>query len=386
VTSPAAPLAGVRVLSLAEQYPGPFATMLLADLGADVVLVERPGGGDPTRRFSGHFEALNRNKRSIALDLKHPGGAEVFWRIAAAADVVVEGFKPGTAERLGVGPAAARGRRPELIYTSISSFGQTGPLGPRGGHDLSMQGIAGFVTGDPPRPVSLPLADLSSAMFAAVGILAALLRRERSGDGATLDVSMLDSLIAWRATALVSAVNGLSPAPYPPDDPGYNVFVNSAGEAVTLSIAGEDHQWHALCLALGLDELASLDTPAREGDAEEIGRRVADAFAKVPWPELSAALSAGGVGFGPVSALEDIPGHPQVAARAMFVPVPGAGDLRVVRQPVLFDGSGGTVRVRAPRLGQDSVLVLNEAGFTRTEIEHLVTSGVVAAAEGGTHE
>src|SRR5216683_5560065 len=136
------PLKGVRVLSMAEQYPGPFASLVLADLGADVVLVERPNGGDPSRRFTGHFEALNRNKRSIALDLKNAADRTVFHSLLATADVLMEGFRPGVMARLGLGADRLREKNPALIYTSISSFGHSGPLSDRGGHDILVQGLA----------------------------------------------------------------------------------------------------------------------------------------------------------------------------------------------------------------------------------------------------
>ncbi|WP_256789928.1 CaiB/BaiF CoA-transferase family protein [Frankia sp. AvcI1] len=392
---PDLPLAGLRVLSLAEQYPGPFATMLLADLGADVILIERPTGGDPTRRFTGHFEALNRNKRSIALDLKSEDGREVFWRLAPTADAVVEGYKPGTVDRLGIGPRQARTRLPALVYASISSFGQTGPLGARGGHDISMQGMTGLVQGDDPRPAPLPLADLASAMFAAFGVVAALLGRERNGTAGYLDVSMLDSLVSWRSTVLVSELNGLDPAPYPPLDPGYGVVENSRGERLTLSIAGEDHQWRGLCAALGLDHLATLSTVERERDRRAIADELRSAFRKADWALLEPQLAAHGVGFGPVYDDREITTDEQVVARRMIVDVPGAGDppgagpderggrVRVVRQPVLFDGAGGVIASRAPRLGQHTRPVLRDLGYSDLDVDALVARGVVVTHEGG---
>jgi crotonobetainyl-CoA:carnitine CoA-transferase CaiB-like acyl-CoA transferase len=371
------PLAGISILSLAEQFPGPYATMLLADLGADVTLVERPRGGDPTRRFPGHFEALNRNKRSVALDLKTEGGRDAFWRLAADADVVMEGFKPGTMARLGLGADDVRGRFPGVIYVSISSFGHSGPLSEQGGHDISMQGMAGLVDMAARQPAPLPLADLSSAMFAAFATVCALLRAGRCGEGTTIDISMLDCLVSWRSTLLVPELNGLAPAPYPPDDPGYGVFETSSGAFITLSIAGEDHQWAALCHAAGLPDLAGLSTVEREGRATEIVHELRRAIGAMDWLELRRALSAGGVGFGPVHAGAEVLDDPQVASRGLLVDVPGS-PYRVLRQPVLMDGAGGAVCRGAPRLGEHTAQVLRAAGYSEADLSELQRSGAIA--------
>lgn len=366
------------MLSLAEQYPGPYATMILADLGADVILVERPAGGDPTRRFSGHFNGLNRNKRSVAVDLKSEQGKKVFLDLAGTADVVIEGFRPGVLGRLEIGPDVLRSRFPRLIVCSVSSFGQTGPMGPRGGHDLSMQGIAGFVGGEPPAPAPLPLADLSSAMFAVIGIVTSLLDRVQSGHAAYVDVSMLDSLVSWRSTALVSSLNGLDPAPYPPDDPGYGVFEISAGDLITLSIAGEDHQWRALCEAVGLDDLADLTTEAREAAAADVVPRLKTAIRLSNWTALEIALSEHGVGFGPVNNDQSVADHAQVVAREQIVEVEDGSGLTAVAQPIKFDNKRVTIRTRAPHLGEHSRELLNEIGYDERAIAALFDGDVVA--------
>jgi len=195
------PLAGIRIISMAEQFPGPYATMLLADLGADVILVERPNGGDPSRRFAGLFASLNRNKRSVVLDLKNTSDKERFLQLVDTADVVMEGFRPGVMKRLGLDAEVLRHRKPSLIFTSISSFGQNGPLAGVAGHDLSIQGVAGMIKvplGQESRDdvPSLPMADIASGMFAALSIVTALFSRTQDKEGCTLDVSMLDSLVS----------------------------------------------------------------------------------------------------------------------------------------------------------------------------------------------
>lgn len=378
------PLDGIRVVSLAEQYPGPFATMILADLGADVVLVERPGGGDPTRRFPGHFAALNRNKRSLAVDLKDPTGAEVLERLVQRSDVLVEGFRPGVMEKLGFGPDELRNRHPGLVYCSISGYGHSGPLSRRGGHDLSIQAMAGFVQGDlDPEPAPLPLADLSSAMFAAVGVLGALVERARTGDGCRVDVGMLDSLLAWRSVDLVSSLNGLAPSPYPPEDPGYGVFKTATGERVALSIAGEDHQWAALCEELGLHGLAGDSTRKREGAKRALQARLREAIARRPWSSLAAALEARGVGFNIVNDDDMVARDPQVVARDMLRFVDDGSGLVATRHPVVYDGRPTSIPSGVPLLGEHSVAVLIEVGYSNEEATELLGSGVVVS--GGPH-
>ncbi|MCU1494578.1 MAG: hypothetical protein JWO62_2342 [Acidimicrobiaceae bacterium] len=374
------PLDGVRVVSLAEQYPGPYATMILADLGADVILVERPIGGDPTRRFSGHFAGLNRNKRSLSLDLKSDGGSDVLWKLLATADVMIEGFRPGVLSRLGFAADTLRERFPALVQASVSSFGQTGPLSPRGGHDISLQGMAGFVElGETPGPVSLPLADLSSAMFAAIGIVTALFARTSTGEGDVLDVAMLDALVSWKSTALASALNGLDPAPYPPDDPGYGVFSTSDGP-ITLSIAGEDHQWRGLCLAVGLSDVSDLSTEAREADAANLQKRLSKALLQEPWPEIERRLAEAGVGFGPVKHVTAITEDPQIVARRIIVPTPD--DTRVVQQPIRFRSSAHDTAVRrgTPLLGEHTLEILSELGYESPAVSELLASGAAAVS------
>lgn len=379
-TDPSAPLAGVRVVSLAEQYPGPYATMILADLGAEVVLVERLAGGDPTRRFTGHFEALNRNKRSVALDLKSGAGREVFLDLAARADVVIEGFRPGVMARLGLDPADLRRRFPDLVVASVSSFGQTGPLGDRGGHDLSVQGLAGLVSrGENPEPAPLPLADIASAMFAVVGILATLFGRERGGPASRIDVGMLDALVSWRSTAIVSALNGLAPAPYPPEDPGYGVFqVGECGELFTLSIAGEDHQWRALCGVLGRSDLGAVPVHAREERREELVGWLRESLRAADPRELEVRLGELGVGFGLVNDDASVAKDPQVVARELVVGVQSAPGLKVIRQPVRFDDLTSRVTRPAPKLGQHTREVLRELDYSPEKIDALVGGGFAA--------
>ena len=368
------PLTGVRILSLAEQYPGPYATMLLADLGADVILVERPAGGDPSRRFPGLFAAFNRNKRSVALDLKSPQGHADFLRLVDGADVVLEGFRPGVMARLKLGAEVLRARKPALICASISSFGQTGPAAAIAGHDLSIQAAAGLIQVAPGQEAGyalpvLPLADISSAMFAALGIVTALYARRTSGLGTMIDVSMFDSIISWMTPFLVPPINGLPTRTLPPEDPGYGLFATRDGQQITLSIAGEDAMWRALCDWLGLPQFAQLAEQARSQRAAEIVPLLRQAVACHDHAALCRQLEARQIAFGPVSGLGQVLTDPQLVARRMAVTIDGPnGRQTFVRQPLIIDGAIGSFQRPVPALGQHNAELLPALAPARVSV------------------
>ena len=362
------PLAGVRILSLAEQYPGPYATMLLADLGADVILVERPAGGDPSRRFPGLFAALNRNKRSVTLDLKSATGHAEFLTLVDSADVVLEGYRPGVMARLQLGADVLQARKPGLIFVSISSFGQPGPGVGVAGHDLSIQGAAGMVDVAPGAeghfalPV-LPLADIASAMFAALGVVTALFARTRNGAGTTIDVSMLDSLVSWMTPFLVPPMNDLPTRALPPEDPGYGLFATADQRQITLSIAGEDRMWEALCGLLKLDQFAALNEVERSARGAEITPLMRVAIAQWPCAALCERLEAEKIAFGPVLKLHEVLTDAQMQSRRMTLDVasPSGGATRFVRQPLVMNGAIGRVERAVPELGEHNAELLSGA-------------------------
>lgn len=359
------PLAGIRILSLAEQYPGPYATMLLADLGADVIMVERPGTGDPSRRFKGLFAAFNRNKRSVLLDLKSEQGHADFLQLVDSADVVVEGYRPGVMARLGIDAGILRARKPALVFASISSFGQNGPNATVAGHDLSIQAAAGMIVVAPGQEAGLalpvlPLADISSAMFAAMGIVTALFARSRSGAGSHIDVSMLDSLVSWMTPFLVPPMNGLPTRPLPPPDPGYGLFATADGRQITLSVAGEDHMWMSLCDMLGLEQFVHMREQERWARATEIDPLLRMAIARIDYDDLYRDLEARGIAFGPVRKLDQVLDDPQLLARRMTLEVEGPhGTQKFVRQPLMFNNEIGAISRQAPALGQHTTEIMD---------------------------
>jgi crotonobetainyl-CoA:carnitine CoA-transferase CaiB-like acyl-CoA transferase len=357
------PLAGVRVLSLAEQLPGPYATLLLADLGADVILVERPGSGDPSRRFVGLFDSMNRNKRSVVLNLKDAADRQRFLELVDTADVVMEGFRPGVMKRLGLDADTLRQRKPDLVYVSISSFGQDGPLAAVVGHDLSIQGVAGMLKvpiGQESRasvPV-LPLADIASGMFAAFGVVSALFARERGRSGSTVDVSMLDSLVSWMTLFLAPRANQQPIRDLPPLDPGYGIFHTADGRQLTLSIAGEDPMWQSLCDLIGLPQYRDLTEKQREARVLEIDPQVRQALAKWPCEPMQQELEARGIAFGPVLDDAQVLKEPQIVHRGLAVHGVGPAQQTFVKQPILFDGGNFEITRPPPALGEHNQEVL----------------------------
>ncbi len=381
-------LDGIRVVSLAQQYPGPYCTMLLADLGADVILVEQPRNGDPARGQDGmspFFAALNRNKRSVAIDLKSDEGKDVLWRLLATADVLVEGFRPGVMERLGFGADAVRARLPEVVFLSISGYGQDGPDSQLPGHDLSYQARAGLLATIDQDPSSyrspLAIGDLSSAMFGAVGILAALVRKQRTGQGTYVDVSMTDGLVSWMGTTIEPALNGL-PGRGGPGEPAYGVFRCADGRYLTLSIAHEDHFWKPLCDQLGLPGLGEL----RSAERRQRGRELRDLICeKLMTRSVTAWLDTFrkvDVPCSPVPIMAEVVADPQLLARKMFVegPAETGGSRQFVAGPLKSTDILRGIRRPAPQLGEHTDEVLEELGYAKDVVETLRRRGVVGPA------
>ncbi len=350
-------LSGLRVLSMAEQFPGPLATMILADMGAEVIQVERRGSGDPSRFLAGFYEALNRGKRSVALDIRDPADRDRLLALVAEADVFLEGFRPGKLARQGLGPDDLLAVNPRLIHASISGYGQSGPYRDRPAHDLSLQGVGGAleeridgaVQGLPP---ALLLGDNASGLFAVIGILAALQARGRTGKGTQIDISMADSVVALQA-AFVGML-GQAGDPPPQAEPAYDLFCCADGLWLTLSIAHEDAWWSRLCADLGLGDLAALRRPERVAQRAVLKARIGGVIATRPRAEWQGLFEASDQMWGPVNRLADLPADPHVAARGLLQQLTRADGVTqwIVRQPVRFSTHANAPLHRAPMLDE----------------------------------
>jgi crotonobetainyl-CoA:carnitine CoA-transferase CaiB-like acyl-CoA transferase len=290
-------LQGVRVLDLSIWRPGPYATSLLVALGADVLKVEPPGG-DPMRHYAELFESINAGKRSVVLDLKDGDDRIRALELAAEADVLVEGFRPGVMARLGMDEQTVRAAHPGLVYCSISGYGQRDPRAALPGHDVNYQAWAGALApeGGTGKMSALPVADLAAGLTAAFGICAAVLGRATTGAGTYLDVSMTDVLATWTGRARSSDEGASSSGPVP----GYGLFTTADGGQIALGVLSEQHFWSALCSELGLDELGGLDFAARSPHGAELQGAISTAIAARTRDELVDALVAANVPVAPV--------------------------------------------------------------------------------------
>jgi len=393
-------LHGVRILDLSRVLAGPFATRILADHGADVIKIERPGSGDDTRRFgppfqngeSSYFLSINSGKRSLAVDLKRPEGQRLVQRLATRCDVVIENFRPGTAERLGLGAEQLRAANPRLIYCSISGFGQTGPWRNRPGYDLAVQGLSGIqsITGPadgPPTKAGTSIADLSSGLYAVQGILMALYRREQTGRGDTIDVAMLDacvSLLTYQAGGYLA--DGTVPRRAGNRHPSivpYEAFAASDGW-FNLAV-GSEGNWAKFCAAIDRPDLQTdprfADNPARVVNRDALAEELAAIFQTDTVANWIDRLQAGGVPAGAIHDVDQVLEHEVTKARDMVVDLdhPKAGPIKTTGVAVKHSEAPGAIRTPPPLLGQHGREILAEgADLDAAEIEHLITAGVVA--------
>ena len=393
-----APLDGVRVVDLSRVLAGPYATMVLADLGADVVKVERPGQGDETRSWgppyasedvAAYFLAVNRSKRSVALDLKQPEGRALALDLCARADVVIENFRPGTAARLGLDAAAVHARDPRVVYCSITGFGEREPLD-RPGYDFVVQGESGLmaITGEPdgpPTKVGVALIDVVTGLNAVVAILAALRRRELGGSGERVSISLLDSALAALVNVAQNAlVGGEEPPRYGNAHPSivpYEVFATADGW-ITVA-AANDGLYRRLCEALDRTELAADErfatNAARVRNREELLPVLRKIFLTRPSDDWVVALEAAGV---PVGKIRGVLEALRAAAPATVqVTHPSAGELELVAPPFAFEFAGLRRAGPPPLLAQHTREVLTEIGIDEQRLAGLVERGVVATAE-----
>ena len=376
------PLEGIRVISSAHQYPGPFCTMLLGDLGAEIIKVERPVLGDPTRILPGFFGSINRNKKSLTLDFKKPESRDILRRLVERSDVLTEGFRPGVAAHLGLDYETLREVNPRLICCSISGYGQDGPYRNLPGHDLNymaMSGMLGCFRDDEGNWVKprIEIADLSSAVFAAIGILAALAAREKTGRGQLVDVSMFDGLISWMSTLLGSH---FAKEPfYIEDDAGYGIFMGSDGKPFTVGIAHEIWFWDRLCTVAGLEAYRGLNAIERRVRRDELIPKLRETFSQKPREEWIRELLEADVPVAPVKTLEEVVIDPHVVFREMIheeSPRPGFSTYQV-NFPIKLSDTPAKIRMPPPELGEHNSEILQWLGYSPTQIEEFRKEGVI---------
>lgn len=385
------PLAGLRVLELARILAGPWIGQLLADLGADVVKVEAPEGDD-TRQWgppfvegvgaehlsAAYFHSANRGKRSITADFRTAEGQALVRKLAGHADVVVENFKVGGLQKYGLDAASLRAAYPRLIYCSVTGFGQTGPYAPRAGYDFLVQGMGGpmSVTGEPggaPMKAGYAVADIYTGLYASVGILSALRRRDATGEGATLDMALLDSQVAVLGNqAMNYLVSGKPPARLGNAHPNivpYDVFPVADGHIIIAT--GNDGQWRKLCEVLGEAGLAShpdyADNRARIANRVTLTAHLHGLTQRHGKADLLAALEAVGVPAGPINAIDEVFADPQIVARGVRVDLPSesakGGTIPTVASPIVIDGVRQVSPRPSPRLGEHAEEVLNDPAW-----------------------
>ncbi len=383
-SAPAGPLSGILVIDLTRVLAGPYATMLLSDLGARVIKVEAPGTGDDSRAIgpfagagdSAYFTSVNRGKESIALDLKADCDRALFEALLARADVLVENFRPGAMARLGYGFEALHARFPRLVVAAASGFGQTGPMAGLPAYDLIVQAMGGLmsVTGEPggaPVRVGTSLGDIAAGLFTVIGIEAALIERAKTGRGQMVDVAMLDCQIAILENAIARLqVTGEDPGPLGTRHPSITPFeaYDCADRAIVIA-AGNDQLFRACCRALGVDGLADDPRFATNALRTEHAQALAAAFGArlrtAPAEAWLAALEEAGVPAGPLNRVSEALAMPQVAARTMLVETqtPGGRPLKVAGNPVKLSGHADAPRRRAaPALDADRARILAELG------------------------
>jgi crotonobetainyl-CoA:carnitine CoA-transferase CaiB-like acyl-CoA transferase len=404
------PLSGIRVIDLSTVLAGPYATMILADLGADVVKVEPPEG-DATRgwgppwvgdteqgtRTAAYFLAVNRNKRAVRLDLKTPAGADVLRRLLGDADVLVENLRPGSLGRLGFDDGTLRSLNPALVHLAITGYGPTGPAADRPGYDFVIQAVGGLmsITGAPdeaggqPTKVGVAISDVVTGLYAAIGILAALVGRGRSGSGAgrgqRVDVSLLGSTLAVLVNQAQNAfVTGTSPSRLGNAHPNivpYESFATADGDLVVA--VGSERQWSRFCAALGLPELADDARFAANGDRvdhrAELRPILAERLAQRSTADWVAILDEAGIPNGAVADIAAAFDSPEAQALAMTVEVehPAFGVLRQVGIPLAFETTPGAIRSAPPLLGEHTDEVLAAAGVTTDELAALRRDRVI---------
>lgn len=387
-------LEGLRVLDLSLFLPGPMATLMLADHGAEVIKLEPPPEGEPTRRIglrqagaSVWFRNTHRGKKSLSLDLKDPRGREALLKVAEGCDVFLEAFRPGVMKRLGLDYEAVSARNPRIIYCSITAFGQDGPLAERPAHDLAVEALSGLLACNidrEGRPINahLPAADMAASFVALSGILMALWRRERTGRGDYLDVAMLESLMAWTVN-VTGPVFAEDRPPYPPHERSFggNAFyrIYRCRDGRYLALGGSEQKFVLnLLKALGREDLAPLHARGPGPHQAPLVAFLEETFASRTLAEWEAFLSAIDVCWAPVLDLKEAFAQPQVAARKFLVRDPE--EVPHIAPPLRFRAEPACPSFRLPAIGEHNREILSRAGYSAEEIAALEAAGVLFSA------
>ena len=392
-------LDGIRVLDLTRALAGPFCTLMLGDNGADVIKVEIPGSGDDTRKWgppfigeeSAYYLSINRNKRSLTLNLQDAQAQEVFMKLAQDTDVVVENFTPGVMGRFGLDYDAVKAVNPKVVYCSISGFGQDGPYRNRPAYDQIMQGVGGLmsITGEPdgePQKIGIAVTDIGAGMWSAFAIMAALNHRGKTGEGQYIDISMLDAQVAWLTyQAAFFFANGEAPkrmgAAHPTLVP-YQAFMCKDGKYINVAV-GSERIWERFCQGMEREDLK--DHPDYATNSVRVNNRGAmvsmlqEIFLTRPVAEWVKDLQAANVPCGPINDLADVFADPQVLARNMYLEMahPTLGSIKQTGLPIKFSLTPGGLDRHPPLLGEHNQEILKSLGYSEADVQSLMAQSVI---------
>ena len=393
------PLEHIKVLDFTRVLAGPYCTMILANMGAEIIKIERPGSGDDSRDFgpfmngqSAYFVSINRGKKSIALDLKSPKAIELVKELVKEVDIVAENFRPGTMEKLGIGYEELKKINPKLIFATMSGFGQTGPYSKRPAYDMIVQGMGGIMSitgeegGDPVR-VGTSIGDITAGMFGTIGILAALVDRDISGEGRMVDVAMLDGQLSILENAISRyTATGEVPKPLGARHPSIAPFeAYKTKDSYVIVACGNDALWEKFCKLTSREDLLAMDefktNPDRAKNVRKLKEYMTEIFGQKTTAEWDEYLNKNGIPCSAINTVDKLFTDPQVAARKMLVEVeqPGVGKIKIAGNPIKLSGLEEEIpKDAAPQLGEHSELILKKyLGYTDEQIAELKKENII---------